>query len=176
MDNQMLTAISKGDVVSYTIMYNKYFKYLTRIASRYSRSVTDQQEYAQCALIKTWEHRKLQCNVICIEAYLDSCLKHVAIEIKRKEKVARKWLFFQNTTCMKNYNNVDKHMRSIDQRQQLSKALESLPLHHQIIYDLYLDKEMTTKQVCDKTGLSITSVHNYANLTRKYLRKHLQYG
>jgi DNA-directed RNA polymerase specialized sigma subunit len=93
--------------------------------------------------------------------------------IQRKEKVSKKYISLQSTICLHSHNNVDKHMRSVDQQQQLVRALKTLPLHHQCIFDLYLDKEMTTKQVCAKTGLSKTSVHNYANLTRRHLRKSL---
>lgn len=179
-ENNICTAIRRGDKNAFRQLYEKYYAGLVIIASRYTGQQSVAEETVQDTFLKLWEnHRQIEIREN-LSSYLyasvrNGCLnylKHLLIE--RKYSAGRA----QQLHKVSHFIHISQEDGSSiliaeEMEKSLRQALAELPPKCREIFILHRQEGMKYSEIAKKLGISQNTVQKQISIALEKLRAKL---
>ncbi len=170
-DISLFVLIKKRDKDAFTIVYNKYHKYLYALAIRYLKNGEMAEEIVQHVFVKLWEtvnDIKIQIN---LKNYLFTMTKNLILNTIRDKKDIIS-LYYENAQIEISDESSD-FLKMLEERQLISllhEAIENLPFQKREICKLKINENKSNQEIAEIMELSVNTVKSHYQEAIKMLR------
>ena len=173
-DLLLFEKVKKGDIVSYEIIFRKYYKELYRFAFSYVRESVMAEEKAQEVFLFLWEKRKYIDIQTTLKTYLYSaiknkCLNYLKLELPRQRSMADVSEVMLGVHDPHNNNHTNEKLK-----RYIQKAVDVLPKKCRRIFILSRYSGLTYKEIAEELNLSKKTVENQMGIALRKLRSSLE--
>jgi RNA polymerase sigma-70 factor (family 1) len=163
--------LSKGNLLAFNFLYNKYSNRLYRFALGYLKSEEEAEEIVQEVFTRIWERRKDLKEELSFRSFLFT----IAFNIIRKH--------FRTKACMSEYFNStyldDTHVQTPEQSnynslvQYITELVDQLPRMRRVIFIKSRFEGLSIKEIADNLKISHKTVENQLTDALKFIRINL---
>jgi RNA polymerase sigma-70 factor (family 1) len=171
-EKELIIKLINDDKAAFTEIFQLYYKRVYFIAIRYLKDKPLAEDAIQEIFSKIWLNRKALNPDLSFKAFLyKMSTNHLLNVLRNSASAQRKILEFSALSAKE--ETIDSVNVSIEQSENLSKAIEQLPKKRRIIVKLRLFKGLSNDEVAKKLKISINTVKWQYTLAIKDLRRHL---
>ncbi|MFZ5391480.1 MAG: RNA polymerase sigma factor [Patescibacteria group bacterium] len=170
-DNELVAAYLKGQEQALVILVKRYLGPLYGFAYRYVNNSQTAEDIVQEAFIKAWRNLKKFKSDKPFKTWLYAIVRNVAIDYLRKQKIiVLSSLDEINDDGEYNIQLIDNQPLPLEVfsraelKEELTKALNKLPLAQKEVILWHLEQGFTFQEVADTLGKSVNTVKS------RYLR------
>jgi len=169
-DEQLMIAVSKGDVEAFGQIIVRYQQLAWRTAYRYIGNYSDAEEIAQEAFLRILESAKNYRSLAKFSTYLYKVLANLCLDHTRKKRpqLANN-LFFDK----ENTETPDSNLQIQERNQTIQSAVESLPARQRLAVILRYYENLSYEQIAAAMGTSIKATERLLARARKKLESSL---
>ncbi|AYN66693.1 RNA polymerase sigma-70 factor [Euzebyella marina] len=166
-DRQLIDGIKRGDNVSFQMVYNKYFDRLYR----YSQAmITDGQlseDIIQELFTTLWMKRS-HLNIVNLEAYLVTALRHKIINVYRNNR----YVDLDETIieALPGVNEIEEKQKETDLESEFKNLLSRLPRKCRNVFYLSRIKNYRNKEIAEELDISIRTVETHISNALQYFK------
>jgi RNA polymerase sigma factor (sigma-70 family) len=161
----------RGDVDAYAVIYRKYFFVLFSYGKKLNPDHELVKDCIQELFIKIWNNRDNLSETTAIKYYLFTALKRKLLDAMRRPTIG---ISTEADVAAEVAEIEDQPEEDISPRKEsVTKALNRLSQHQQMILDMKFQKNLSNKEIADELGIGIQSVYNAVFKALRSIRKHL---
>jgi RNA polymerase sigma factor (sigma-70 family) len=161
----------RGDVNAYAVIYRKYFFVLFSYGKKLNPDHELVKDCIQELFIKIWNNRDNLSETTAIKYYLFTALKRKLLDAMRRPHIG---VSSDGDEAASIVDIEDQPEEDVSPRKEsVSKALNRLSQHQQMILDMKFQKNLSNKEIADELGIGIQSVYNAVFKALRSIRKHL---
>jgi RNA polymerase sigma-70 factor (ECF subfamily) len=173
-DHALFILLKKRDKDAFSMIYEKYHRYLYAIALKYLKNTQMAEDVVQHVFVKLWEHTTDIHIEINLKNYLYTMTKNYILNIIRdqKEEVSLNYVHAQI-----DMPDQDDIMKSLEDKQMsaiLYKGVELLPPQKREVCIRKLETNDSNQQIADKMGISVHTVKSHYQESLKLLRAYFR--
>lgn len=147
------------DLISFETLHNMYYARLCNFVYLYLKEKESCEEVVSDVFVALWQKRKELIDVRNIQSYLYTCSKNLSIDLIRKNAIRIQ----PDTSCYEiDIPDIDDALLSPIEmkefRDNLQKAIDSLPPQCQIIFKMLINDQLTYKEIAEILNLSRKTV------------------
>jgi RNA polymerase sigma-70 factor (family 1) len=163
----------KGEEKGFDYFYHQYFRPLLY----YALSILNEQGLAEDVLedcfVKLWEKRMTIEGAATIKPYLYTAVRNTCFNLLNREKHKSRYITHFKNTEEQFETDVTQKIITAESKQQVYKAIETLPpKHRKLIKMIYLE-EKKLKEVASELNLSLSTVKNQKAKAIQLLKEQL---
>ena len=151
-ERTLVKACSKGDIKAQRLIYESYGPQLMGLCMRYAGNREDAEEIFHDALIKVYNNIRNFKFESTLKTWIARIGINTALDFLRKKK---------KTLFLGHISDYDKELADVDIPQEVSleaeeamKLLKTMPVHQQVIINLFVIEEMSHKEIATQLGIS----------------------
>lgn len=175
-DEALFLLLKKRDKAAFTVIYNKYHRYLYALAIRYLKNTEMAEEIVQHVFVKLWEAIKdinIQVN---IKNYLFTMTKNHILNTIRDRKETISLSYEKSQFEIK--DETGDFLKMLEETQLISllhKGIENLPPQKREICRLKIYENKSNQEIADEMELSIHTVKSHYQESIRMLRTYFGY-
>lgn len=171
--NKILTAIAKGDEISFRELFQLYKQKVYAYAMHFTHSATVSEEIVQEIFLKLWLNKKELQEVDRFEAYLYSITRNLCFD--HLKKLAREQAMKQELSQSGTISDESVESKVIFNNYEslIQQALELLPPQQKKIYTLSFYQGQKQEEIARHLHISYNTVKVHLAKARTTMRKYL---
>lgn len=171
-DERILILFREDPKLALSLLYDKYFDYLSKEIYFILKDEDDTQDVIQDLFLTLWKNKEHLNN---INSSLKLYLRKAAYN-KSLNKIKTKVQFFEVEDDDFVYDNCDQHSDMVVEELNLriKKAIDDLPLKCRTVFILSRYDEKSYKEIAENLEISIKTVENQISKALKILRKKIE--
>ncbi|MDD2244211.1 MAG: RNA polymerase sigma-70 factor [Dysgonamonadaceae bacterium] len=173
-DHALFLLIKKRDKEAFTVVYQKYHRYLYSLAYKYLKDEQLASDVIQHVFIKLWESTK-DINVeVNLKNYLFTMVKnHILNKIRdNKESISLNYENAQIT--IPDEEDIHKRLEDKQMNSILYKGIDLLPPQKKEVCLRKLNTSDSNQQIADEMGISIHTVKSHYQESLKMLKEYFK--
>lgn len=173
-DSALFILLKKRDKEAFSVIYQKYHRYLYSLALKYLKSSQMAEDVVQHVFVKLWESTDNIHIEINLKNYLYTMTKnHILNTIRdRKEEVSYNYMNAQMD--IPGHDDIVKKMEEEQMHDLLYKRIDLLPPQKKEVCMRKLKTSDSNQQIADKMGISVHTVKSHYQESLKILRSYFQ--
>ena len=174
-DTALFLLIKKRDKEAFTIIYNKYHKYLYVLAERYLKNSEMAEDIVQQVFVKLWETLKNINIQVNLKNYLYTMTKNRILNTIRDNKEVIS-LSYENAQIELKDETAD-FLQMLEESQLMSllhEGIDSLPTQKRDICYKKINENKTNQEIADEMGISVNTVKSHYQESIKMLRAYFK--
>jgi len=173
-DIDLFKKVKKDDLISYEIIFKKYYQEIFRFAFNYLRDKETAEEIAQEVFLYIWEKRKKIEIQTTLKTYLYSATKNKCLNYLRLELPKLQATSDVEDIQLVVSNNIHSDEGERERlKKYVDKAIDNLPKKCRHIFVLSRNAGMTYEEIAQELDLSKKTVENQMGIALKKLRESL---
>lgn len=170
-DEAMILLSKQKDKEAFTIIYQKYHRYLYALAYRYLKDSDMAEDTVQQVFVKLWEIIHEIDIEINLKNYLYSMTKNYILNQfrKHKETISLNYINVQ-TEISDDEADIVKLIENVELSDLLHKGIDNLPNQKKEICKMKIDDNKSNQEIADEMGLSVNTVKSHYQEAIKMLR------
>lgn len=174
IDSKILNRLRKGDEGAFSIVFERYYKYLYVIACRYLMSETFAEDAVQYTFMRLWEVRESFDFKKGIKNLLFTILKNYILnEIRHNNMVIQKnYELAQLNEEME--TGFIRKLEDADFKKHFYELIEELPPQKREVCLLKIKGELTNQEIADKMAITVPTVKSHYTQVIKILRSKIE--
>jgi RNA polymerase sigma-70 factor (ECF subfamily) len=169
-DQQVFSAIQKGDVSTFEMLFKTHYPALCRYATAYLNDPDDAEEVVQSTFIGFWEKRRNIHIDSSLKAYLYKSVRNASLNELKRQKVR---LLHANSIIAEGekFNQPSDHLTiKTELEAKIQEAIQSLPEQCRLIFKMSRYEELKYQEIADQLHISIKTVENQMGKALKLMR------
>src|SRR5690554_2159721 len=173
-DHALFILIRKRDKEAFSMIYQKYHRYLFALALKYLKDTHLAEDAVQHVFVKLWESTRDIHIEINLKNYLYTMTKNYILNYIRdhRESVSLNYIYAQ--TDFPGQDDVQKAMESRQTQDLLYKGINLLPPQKKEVCMRKLETSDSNQQIAEKMGLSVHTVKSHYQESLKMLRSYFR--
>lgn len=173
-DHTLFILIKKRDKEAFSMIYQKYHRYLYALALKYLKDTHAAEDAVQHIFVKLWETTRDIHIEINLKNYLYTMTKNYILNYIRdhRESVSLNYIYAQ--TDFPGQDDVQKAMESRQTQDLLYKGINLLPPQKKEVCMRKLETSDSNQQIAEKMGLSVHTVKSHYQESLKMLRSYFR--
>jgi RNA polymerase sigma-70 factor (ECF subfamily) len=172
--NTTLKELKRANSNALKYIFNLYSERLFYHALKFVNSTEIAEEIIQDVFVAIWKNRNELNIQSSLESYLYSSVKNRSISYLRKKISIIKTEELSYAEDISDDSTDDTSIEYIELRNELKRAIDSLPERCRIIFTLSRNSGLTYKQIADELNISPESVKTQIGIALKKLKIHLK--
>ena len=171
---ELFSLIKGGDVKAFHAFFYRYNTKVFHFAFHIIREKTEAEEITQDVFLKLWLARETLDSISNPDTYLFVLVKNRALDQLDKQATRNK---LKNELTNGNAGYLNTTEEEVDYRESkkiISDAVEKLPLHQRLVFQLSKDKGLTRDEIAERLKISPNTVKNHLGSAIKFLRQYLE--
>lgn len=174
LDVELLNAYIEGDEDAFSLIYEKYHKYLYVLAYKYLKDSDASQDAVQFVFVKFWESRPFIQIHVNLKNYLYTMLKnHVLNEIRNNNNAIEKNYELVQFSTMEEVDLLRK-IEEKDLMDFLYKSIDKLPKQKKEVCLYKLRGNLSNQDIADLMGISVPTVKTHYAQAIRMLRVYFE--
>jgi RNA polymerase sigma-70 factor (ECF subfamily) len=173
-DQQQLTALAKGDIDAFEMLFRTYYKPLCNYAYTFTQDKDEAEEIVQSTFTSVWEKQEsiqIQTN---IRPYLYAMVRNACLNVIKHEKIKQKHATEELALGEEAYESVTQIVHTSELEKQIHKAMEKLPEQCRLVFKLSRFEELKYSEIAEHLNISIKTVENQMGKALKIMREQLK--
>ena len=170
-DAALFLLIKKRDKEAFTIIYNKYHKYLYVLAERYLKNSEMAEDIVQQVFVKLWETLKNIDIQVNLKNYLYTMTKnHILNTIRDNKELIS--LSYENAQIELKDETAD-FLKMLEESQLISllhEGIDLLPPQKRDICYKKINENKSNQEIADELGITVNTVKSHYQESIKMLR------
>ncbi len=173
-DHALFILLKKRDREAFSMIYEKYHRYLFSIALKYLKSAQAAEDTVHHVFVKLWENTSDIHIEINLKNYLYTMTKNYILNMFRDNKETISLNYENAQIDIPEHDDLLKALEDKQMRDILYKGVESLPPQKREICLRKLESTDSNQQIADKMGISVNTVKSHYQESIKMLRHYFQ--
>ncbi|HBG41325.1 MAG TPA: RNA polymerase subunit sigma-70 [Porphyromonadaceae bacterium] len=172
-DHALFLLIKKRDKQAFTVIYQKYHRYLYALSLKYLKDGEMAEDAVQHVFVKLWDTTNKIDIEINLKNYLYTMTKNYILNKIRDEKEAVSLNYIQAQPV----DEDEGILQAIEDREMIDllyKGIDALPPQKREICIRKLQTSDSNQQIADKMGISLHTVKSHYQESLKMLRSYFQ--
>ncbi|WP_353197520.1 RNA polymerase sigma-70 factor [Parapedobacter defluvii] len=169
-DSELYNLLQHGDNQSFAEIYQRYSPILYRHAYQKLRSKEDARDLIQELFVHLWDKRQDLMLTTSLSSYLYASVRNRILNLFAHQQVREKYL-----TSLSEFNEIDRitpdhQVRERELREQIERAVDSLPSKMRAIFILSRVEHLTQKEIAERLKISDQTVNKQVKNALRILR------
>jgi len=183
IDAILIEDVREGDIAALAALVEKYKRMAYRVAIKITRNHEDANDVVQDAFLKTYDsiHRFRMDSSF--ETWLYRIVVNLSLNVVKRKKIRGECALSKETINqatkdvkrrveVKNDPSIQAEKQEL--REWVTKAVESLPVHHRTVVILHELEGLTHSEIASILNCSVSTVRTRLHYARKRLRELLK--
>lgn len=166
--NNLWLEIKSGSRRAFDELITSYWEVLFNSAYKRIDKIEVCQDIVQDIFLYLWKRRE-HLEIDNLEAYLRTAVRYRVYSYYSRNKVKTEFVDSFESIITSPYKAESKLLHN-DLRELVRSWIDSLPSKRKKVFELYLENNMTTKEIAKKLNVSQKTVQNHLNLSMGDLR------
>lgn len=168
MENELLRNMSNGDQHALTIIYQRYWENLYKIALHIVKDEETAEDVIHDVFVNIWTCRKKLQIKTSLGSYLQSSVKYKCFEKLRRSKRNVHVELTEETSNLSIYNHCTIEFNELQSK--LDAIIDAMPIKSKHIFRLSRDENMSYFEISKKMNLSVKSIEYHISKVIRQLR------
>ena len=173
-DHALFLLIKKRDKGAFTVVYEKYHRYLYAIAYKYLKDEQLVDEAIQHVFVKLWEMTKNMDVEVNLKNYLYTMVKNYILNKIRDHKDSISLNYENAQIAIPEEDYILKKLEDQQMNSLLYKGINTLPPQKREVCIRKLETSESNQQIADNMGISIHTVKSHYQESLKMLREYFR--
>ncbi|MDY9919063.1 RNA polymerase sigma-70 factor [Proteiniphilum saccharofermentans] len=173
-DHALFILLKKRDKEAFSMIYQKYHRYLYSLALKYLKSVQMAEDAVQHVFVKLWESTADIHIEINLKNYLYTMTKNYILNMIRDHKEAVSLNYVNAQIDFPAHEDILREVEEKQMYEMLYKCIEQLPPQKKEICMRKLKTSDSNQEIADKMGISVHTVKSHYQESLKILRSYFQ--
>ena len=169
-EENILVLLNDKPEEAFSLMYDKYFQFLVKVAFRILRDEAKTQDVVQNVFIDIWKKRKELVVKSSFKQYLRKAAVNKSLNIIRADKKSWDDHYAIEDIQLAAKGDHSLEMETEELQQKINEAIDSLPDRCRLIFCLSRFESMTYKEIAEKMQISVKTVENQMTKALKIMR------
>ena len=169
-EENILALLNDKPEEAISLMYDKYFQFLAKVAFRILRDEAKTQDIVQNVFIDIWKKREGLEVKSSFRQYLRKAAVNKSLNILRSDKKERDEHYVIEDIQVAELGDQSSILETEELKQKINEAIESLPERCRLIFSLSRFESMTYKEIAEKLEISVKTVENQMTKALKIMR------
>ena len=174
MDQEILKRLKANDEGAVRWLFSTYFSPLAGVAYRIVQDQDAAKDIVQDVFVRLWTHRDTLQITTSLNSYLRRSVVNASIDHKRRFYEKNKQSLEGQGEWEDVTTTAEEKLREEDTKQQINRAISTLPERCRLIFILSRYEELTYAQIAEKLDISVKTVENQMTKALKVLKKKLK--
>jgi RNA polymerase sigma factor, sigma-70 family/RNA polymerase sigma-70 factor, Bacteroides expansion family 1 len=173
-DHALFILVKKRDKQAFSVIYQKYHRYLYALALKYLKNSHMAEDAVQHVFVKLWETTGDIHIEINLKNYLYTMTKNYILNILRDHKESISLNYADAQIDFPGQEDILKTFEDKQMHDLLYKGIELLPPQKKEVCIRKLETSDSNQQIADKMGISAHTVKSHYQESLKTLRSYFQ--
>ncbi|PWS30374.1 RNA polymerase sigma factor [Pedobacter paludis] len=153
-DHELTALLKKGDVYSYTEIFERYNQVLLRHAFRLLSNDEEAYDVVQDVFLHLWQKHDAIEFTTSLSGYLFTAVKNRIFKLFAHQKVVLRYAESINSFMVEGYNIVEDRLMEKELSALIAKEIEALPAKMREVFILNKKEELTYKEIAERLNIS----------------------
>lgn len=174
-DNALFLLLKKRDKEAFSVIYQKYHRYLYALALKYLKNTQMAEDAVQHVFVKLWESTDKIHIEINLKNYLYTMTKNYILNTirDRKEEISLNYVNAQMDIPV--HDDIVKKMENKQLNGLLYKQIDLLPPQKKEVCMRKLRTSDSNQEIADEMGISVHTVKSHYQESLKILRSYFHH-
>ncbi|WP_459187628.1 RNA polymerase sigma-70 factor [Parabacteroides sp. APC149_11_2_Y6] len=173
-DRDFMKSIRRGDVSSFSLLFNQYYSGLVVYANQFLSSIENSEDIVDDVFASLWEKRETLDPELYLKGYLftsvrNRCLNHIE-HLRVHSEYQKKILKKGDTGCSLTW----EYFVESELNEMIEKALEKLPPQQKKVFMMSRFENKTAAQIAEELEISPRTVEKHIEKALQSLRADLK--
>lgn len=173
-DHALFLLIKKRDKEAFSVVYQKYHRYLYTLAYKYLKDGQMADDVVQHVFVKLWDSTKDIDVEVNLKNYLYTMVKNKILNIIRDHKELISLNYENAQIAIPDDEDILKKLEDRQMSLFLYKGIDLLPPQKKEVCLRKLNSSDSNQQIADEMGISIHTVKSHYQESLKMLREYFQ--
>jgi RNA polymerase sigma factor (sigma-70 family) len=172
-DRELLVRLQQNDELVFTLLYQKYWLVLTRLATPFVEDIDTCHEIVQDLFVTLYRKRTLLKIKISLRAYLYRSLRNKIRNHIRRRRIYNRHLSVAKPSHPDMTNDVEQFVNRIELEREIMACLNQMPVKLRRVYLLYNQERHSLKEIAMLLDRPVDTVEKQFRKAVLLLRNHL---
>ncbi len=168
-----ISALRNGNIDSYCLCYDMYFKVLCSYANSIVRDPVMSEEVVQNLFLEIWQNREKLPEHASLRAYLLTAVRNDCLDHLKHLKIHKKYAEDYLKTNQDQYEDIFDDLVERDLQVFIQAAIDKLSDRCREVFMLSRFNYLSYKEISEKLGTSVKTVENQISTALRILRSEL---
>ena len=173
-DHALFILIRKRDKEAFSMIYQKYHRYLYALALKYLKDTHLAEDAVQHVFVKLWESTREIHIEINLKNYLYTMTKNYILNFIRDHREMVSLNYVNAQVDISGQEDILQAMESKQMQDILYKGIEQLPPQKKEVCKRKLETDDSNQQIAEKMGISVHTVKSHYQESLKLLRGYFE--
>jgi RNA polymerase sigma-70 factor (ECF subfamily) len=173
-DHALFILIRKRDKEAFSMIYQKYHRYLYALALKYLKDTHLAEDAVQHVFVKLWESTRDIHIEINLKNYLYTMTKNYILNFIRDHREMVSLNYVSAQIDISGQEDILQAMESKQMQDILYKGIEQLPPQKKEVCKRKLETDDSNQQIAEKMGISVHTVKSHYQESLKLLRGYFE--
>jgi RNA polymerase sigma-70 factor (ECF subfamily) len=173
LEADLIVSLREGDMMAFSVLFDRYAKRLYHFALGYLKSVEESEEIVQEVFLKIWNNREEISLLKSFEAYLFTIAKNGILNTIRKSKSEQAYLNYAKLHPGKNIL-LDEELDFKELEKAYKQSIDKLSPRRKEVYILSREQSLSNAEIAEKLNISVKTVENQMTSAISEIRKNLR--
>jgi len=173
-DHALFILIRKRDKEAFSMIYQKYHRYLFALALKYLKDTHLAEDAVQHVFVKLWESTREIHIEINLKNYLYTMTKNYILNFIRDHREMVSLNYVNAQVDVSGQEDIQLAMENRQMQDILYKGIEQLPPQKKEVCKRKLETDDSNQQIAEKMGISVHTVKSHYQESLKLLRGYFE--
>ena len=173
-DHALFILIRKRDKEAFSMIYQKYHRYLFALALKYLKDTHLAEDAVQHVFVKLWESTRDIHIEINLKNYLYTMTKNYILNFIRDHREMVSLNYVNAQVDVSGQEDIQQAMEDRQMQDILYKGIEQLPPQKKEVCKRKLETDDSNQQIAEKMGISVHTVKSHYQESLKLLRGYFE--
>ena len=173
-DHALFILIRKRDKEAFSMIYQKYHRYLFALALKYLKDTHLAEDAVQHVFVKLWESTRDIHIEINLKNYLYTMTKNYILNFIRDHREMVSLNYVNAQVDVSGQEDIQQAMENRQMQDILYKGIEQLPPQKKEVCKRKLETDDSNQQIAEKMGISVHTVKSHYQESLKLLRGYFE--
>ena len=173
-DHALFILIRKRDKEAFSMIYQKYHRYLFALALKYLKDTHLAEDAVQHVFVKLWESTRDIHIEINLKNYLYTMTKNYILNFIRDHREMVSLNYVNAQVDVSGQEDIQQAMENRQMQDILYKGIEQLPPQKKEVCKRKLETDDSNQQIAEKMGISVHTVKSHYQESLKLLRRYFE--
>ena len=173
-DHALFILIRKRDKEAFSMIYQKYHRYLFALALKYLKDTHLAEDAVQHVFVKLWESTREIHIEINLKNYLYTMTKNYILNFIRDHREMVSLNYVNAQVDVSGQEDIQQAMENRQMQDILYKGIEQLPPQKKEVCKRKLETDDSNQQIAEKMGISVHTVKSHYQESLKLLRGYFE--
>lgn len=174
-DASLAHKISLGDLKAFTVLYEKYHRYIFHFSLNFLKAPELAEEVVQDVLMKIWDNRQKLDPARPLKGYITTICKNHVLNLLKQSLREKEGFQDLAATLPEFHSETEDGILMQDYENVAEMGITQLPPQRRKVFRMYRIEGASLNQIAESMGISVGTVKDHLLKANHFLRNFLQH-